>query len=153
MTRTPIFLGILSVAVLATPALAAQAEPNCEQWNTKEFFQATTGEDVTACLEAGADVAARTEDGHTPLHEAASNENPAVLAALVADGASLETRDDNGNMLLHFAARNNGNPAVIETLLAAGANLEARNDTDHTPLHQAAFIDNLAAIQALWVNP
>ena len=33
-TRT--FLAILSVAVLATQVLAAQAVPNCEEWNTRE---------------------------------------------------------------------------------------------------------------------
>ena len=55
MNSTRIFLGILSVAVLATPALAAQAAPNCEEWNTAEFFETATIEDVTACLDAGAD--------------------------------------------------------------------------------------------------
>ena len=55
MNSTRIFLGILSVAVLATPALAAQAAPNCEEWNTAEFFETATVEDVIACLNAGAD--------------------------------------------------------------------------------------------------
>ena len=58
MTCTRIFLGILSVAVLATPARAAQAAPNCEQWNTPSFFRTATVEDVTACLAAGADTTA-----------------------------------------------------------------------------------------------
>ena len=69
MTCTRIFLGILSLAVLATLALAAQEQPapSCEQWNTKAFFQTATVEAVTACLAAGADVAARDEDEITPL--------------------------------------------------------------------------------------
>ena len=55
MTCTRIFLGILSLTVLATPALAAQTAPNCEEWNTREFFETATVEDVTACLDAAAD--------------------------------------------------------------------------------------------------
>ena len=59
MTCTRIFLGALSVAVLATPALTAQTAPGCEEWNTKEFFEASAVEDVTACLASGADPTAR----------------------------------------------------------------------------------------------
>ena len=104
MTGTRIFLGILSVAVLATPAQAAQAAPSCEQWNTEEFFQTATVEDVTACLAAGADV---TLDGfgREPLHWAAgNNENPAVIEALVAAGADVSARDEQGATHLHAAA-------------------------------------------------
>ncbi len=42
-------------------------------------------ENVTACLAAGTDLTAGTYfDGHTPLHEGAGNENPAVLKGLQA---------------------------------------------------------------------
>ena len=71
MTCTRIFLGILSVAVLATPARAAQAAPNCEEWNTQEFFETATVEDVTACL----------------FWAAYGNPNPVVIEALLAAGA------------------------------------------------------------------
>ena len=40
MTCTRIILGILSVAVLSSPARAAQRAPNCEEWDTQEFFEA-----------------------------------------------------------------------------------------------------------------
>ena len=76
--------------VLATTTLAAQAAPSCEAWNTKEYFKASTLEDVTACLDAGADLAAQTKRGHTPLHRAAQfNENPAVIEALLATATAL----------------------------------------------------------------
>ena len=42
MTRTRILLGILSVAVMATPARAAQAAPDCEEWNTEAYFETAT---------------------------------------------------------------------------------------------------------------
>ena len=136
------FLGLLSVAVLVTPARAAQAGLGCEQWNTQEFFEAATVEDVTACLDAGADVKARDEFGYTPLHRAARfNEKPAVIEALLAVGANVKARDKNGSTPLHWAA----NP-VIEALLAAGANIEARDEFGYTPLHQAAKSNEKPAV-------
>ena len=67
--------------------------PDCEEWNTPEFFETATVEDVTACLAAGADVNARTEDGYTPLHHAAwGNVNAAVVEALLDAGANAAAR-------------------------------------------------------------
>ena len=66
--------------------------PDCEEWNTPEFFETATVDDVTACLAAGADVAARNENGGTPLYIAArNNENPAVIEALLVAGACRRT--------------------------------------------------------------
>ena len=90
------------------PAPPVPTAVNCEEWNTEAYFEAATAEDVTACLAAGTDVAARDDGGITPLHWAAwNNENPAVLEALLAAGADLEARNDFGNTPLHNAARTN----------------------------------------------
>ena len=55
----------------------------CEEWNTQEFFETATVESVTACLAAGADVAARDDQRATPLHWAAGSSQdvsgPSVL--------------------------------------------------------------------------
>ena len=79
-----LFWGVL-LAVLTPPALGAQAEPDCAAWNTSEYFETATPEDVTACLAAGANVSARGTGQRTPLHQAALyNQNPAVIEALLA---------------------------------------------------------------------
>jgi ankyrin repeat protein len=58
----------------------------------------------------------------TPLHRAAwTNENLAVLEALLAAGADIDAARDAGIAPIQNAAFANGNPAVIEALLAAGA--------------------------------
>ena len=57
----------------------------------------------------------------TAVFEAATNRNAGVLEALLAAGASANTRIHNGMSALHRAARFNNNPVVIQILLAAGA--------------------------------
>ena len=56
----PLVLFFPLVAPLAAAAL------DCDLWNTKEYFETATIQDVKACLAGGVDVAASTEDGHTP---------------------------------------------------------------------------------------
>ena len=81
-----LFWGVL-LAVLTPPALGAQAEPDCAAWNTSEYFETATPEDVTACLAAGANVSARGTGQRTPLHQAALyNQNPAGIVTLIVLG-------------------------------------------------------------------
>ena len=107
MTCKRALLGEVFPGVLASTTLAAQAAPSCEAWNRNEYFKAATLEDATACLDAGADLAAQTKRGHTPLHRAAKfNENPAVVEALLAPGADLETQTKYGETPLHRSTPN-----------------------------------------------
>ena len=70
MTCNRVLLWGVVLAVLATPALGAQAPPDCEQWNTEEYFQTATVEDMGVCIAAGPNPNARDEDGIMPLHAA-----------------------------------------------------------------------------------
>ena len=73
-------LGTVGVLMLAAQALAA----NCAEWNTRQFFVSATWEEVTACLEAEAELHARNTSGNSPLHWAAqSSDNPAIIEVLV----------------------------------------------------------------------
>ena len=145
-----LFWGVL-LAVLTPAALGAQAEPDCAAWNTSEYFETATPEDVTACLAAGANVSARGTGQRTPLHQAALyNQNPAVIEALLAAGADPAALVYDGNTPLHFAAESNPNPAVFQALLDAGADVEARSTGQWTPLHRAAYFnENPMVIQVL----
>ena len=87
-------LGAAVVGVLAaglTLANAAAAQLACRSWNTGAFFTAATVADVSRCLEAGANIEARSKDGFTALHFATEG-SPDVLKALLAAGANIDAR-------------------------------------------------------------
>ena len=112
--RTMIRSVLVSVLLGFLTVVAAQRTPSCEEWNTKKYFQTATVENVTACLDAGADPKVRDYDGDTPLNKAAGyNENPEASEALIAAGADLEARGSMQNTPLHLAAQYNENPVVV----------------------------------------
>ena len=46
---------------------ADESQPDCEEWNTEEFFEVAVAETINACLAAGADSSARDEsEQYTP---------------------------------------------------------------------------------------
>ena len=94
---------VIPQAVVDLPGFPAPADANCRRWNTEYFFETATTELVTACLAAGTDVAA-PHDGATPLHWAVwVNEDPAVIDALLAAGADVTARGQEGLHALRHA--------------------------------------------------
>ena len=135
--------------------IALQPMVDCKKWNSKQFFRKATVEDVTACINAGADPNARDGGfwsgcaGCTPLLRAIRfNKNPEVVKALLKAGA--DTRTDRKWTPLHEAVEDTENPAVIEALLKAGADPNARSNYKRTPLHEAVTnTGDPAVIEAL----
>ena len=149
---------ILTTALVLLSSVPADAQEDCAAWGTRSFFSTGTAEQVTSCLESGADVNAVGESGATPLHLAARwARDPAVIAVLVDTGADVNARDSSGETPLRSAvladrmpaveallaagadpaARRNRVPAV-EALLAGGADVNQRDPGGQTPLHTAA---------------
>ena len=142
---------VISLCVGGVSVPAGLAQPSCGSWLSASFFKAATASDVTRCLDAGANIEARSEHGVTPLHFAAGNsDSPAVVKALIDAGANIEARLKNGGTPLHVAADLNDSPAVVKELIDAGANIEARLKSGYTPLHVAAeFSDSPAVVKEL----
>ena len=67
----------------------APVAASCEDWDTRVFFAVAQVALVRRCLEAGADVQAKDEDGYGPLHHAARSGTAAVVAALLEAGAEV----------------------------------------------------------------
>ena len=93
---------------------------------------------VQAELDKGVDVDARDYgiwDGWTPLHEVGTKE---IAELLIAAGADVNAKNENGTTPLHFA----DTKEIAELLIAAGANVNAKADYGETPLDEAINLEN-----------
>jgi ankyrin repeat protein len=82
-------------------------------------------------------VCVHDRDGYTPLHRAAYNDHPAVVARLLQMQADPSARTEDGWTPLHCAACW-ANPQVAQVLLAdPRVNVNARTNGLLTPLHLA----------------
>ncbi len=104
---------------------------------------------IPALLQAGADIEARNEQGHTPLILASYNGHAEATALLLAHGAQVDAADGaRGNTALMGTAFK-GFDKVAELLLAAGAQVDRRNDAGQTALMLAALFDHRRLVDRL----
>lgn len=103
----------------------------------------------------GADINARDAQGYAPIHTAARNRHPELVAALADLGADLNAQDSDGmTPLLHGAMRNH--VPTLDMLLARGAAIDKPGGKGYPPLALAiaeakfevakALLDHGAAI-------
>jgi ankyrin repeat protein len=92
---------------------------------------------VSFLLRYGADVAAKSKTGLTPLHLCASNRLGAITMTLLQHGAETDARDNRGLTPLYFAARAMDFP-MTGLLRQHGADVNARNSEGSTLLHFAS---------------
>ena len=77
---------------------------------------------------------------------AAVDDDPSVINEMVDDGFDVNTKDEDGWTLLHYAA-SRGNVSVAKALIEAGADVGAREKLySLTPMH---FADTLPVMEAL----
>lgn len=91
---------------------------------------------VQALLKAGASFDMNTNYG-TPLAFAAMTGNAAGVDTLLAKGAKVNTRRNDGTTVLMMAC-NSGSPQVVSELIKRKANVNAKNDSQSTALIYAA---------------
>lgn len=104
-----------------------------------ELLDACKAGDVEAVrqlLSAGADVNAKYEDGHTPLHAACANDHPDTVRLLLEKGADMNVENRFGHTPLHLACIYD-HADVVQFLLEKGAKVNVRDMFGDTPLHIA----------------
>lgn len=108
---------------------------------TRELFRALESSDhenLTALVDAGADLTARNSEGMTPLQLAADNRSDDAVKTLIRLGADINAASTTEKMTaLHYAAKNSDTD-TLKVLIAARANLNLKDIKGLTPLHHAA---------------
>lgn len=77
----------------------------------------------------------KDDEGYTPLMWAALNNNHEMCTLLLAAGADVNERNEDGQTPLMYA----WNAEICKTLLEAGAEVDSRNNDGWTPLMVAAL--------------
>jgi ankyrin repeat protein len=109
----------------------------------------TLMEIASILLENGADVHAKTMQGTTVLHHAASFSGTTdFIELLLNHGANVNEVDDEYNHALHYAAKKNQHEN-IRLLIKHGAFINSQNNNGYTALHEAAIHDSREAAEAL----
>jgi ankyrin repeat protein len=86
--------------------------------------------------------------GNTPLKIAAVWGDVDAIELLVAAGARIDERNEDGMTALHHAAAQN-HPQAVKKLIALGASVDARDDDGRTPLDWAKSLGNHDVIEWL----
>ena len=101
---------------------------------------------LTALINAGADVNHRLPtEGQTPLHLATHNDNHQVIATLLAHGADIEAKDNDGARPFHYAAAY-ATPEHIELLDQSFARTDRIDNAGWSALHYAAANNPVPAV-------
>ena len=83
--------------------------------------------------------------GETDLYIAASLNLPVLTRSLIAQGAEVNVKGNDGNTPLHIAVRADAS-AMVKVLLENGAKVNTKDNAGRTPLHVAARADASAII-------
>jgi ankyrin repeat protein len=136
--------------LIAIVVFAAHSSSLLQAQTTTDFMeqvQFMTAARVALALQQGADIGAKDPNGRTPLMWAAeANQDPDVIAALVAAGAEVTETDRYGTTALMLAAEYNPNPAIINALITAGTRVNARDDGGRTALMYACAGSTSSAV-------
>ena len=97
------------------------------------------------------DVRGAVDTGSRPLMVAAQNgEGAGALRVLLAAGAAIEARDEDGWTALMVAASYGENPETVQALLDAGADASAQSESSETAWDLVQENDALRGTKAYW---
>lgn len=151
-------------AELVQLLLAHGADPNAkDKWGVTALMSANTAAKVKLLVAARADLEAKDGEGETALTKAASRGDVAVVAALLDNGANVNTTDTKGSSALLYAldSENMAHGEERETLpqrrlevarrllLVQSIDVNAQNSDGETALLRAVRLGNSELIRLL----
>lgn len=147
------YWAILAVA-MATATAQAEGKPlGAGDQPIHDAARIGSGKDVESILRVSPTARdARTPQGSTPMHLAATNPDVSALRSLVAAGADPNARDSDGATPLHMAAYTQ-NARHAQILLEAGADPMAKTNIgrDPTSMARKAMANEAAGVISLWI--
>ena len=103
---------------------------------------------VAALLQLGANTDTQDINGKSPLMSCILRCMPNVFNAVLAETTDVNTRDNQGNTAMHFAATH-GKVEMMQSLLDRGADVDAMNYLGLTPLMKSAMFNQSFATEVL----
>ncbi len=91
-------------------------------------------------------------DGARSLRRAAARGRKSRVQKLIASGAPIDAKDDNGDTALHLGVLGN-HAEVVDALLASGAAVDSKNKCGWTPLHRAMSADIASRLLRAGADP
>jgi ankyrin repeat protein len=138
---------VLAAGVASAQSIGAGDQP------IHDAARIGSGKEVSAILKSQpAARDARTPQGSTPLHLAATNPDLSAIKVLLAAGADPNARDAEGATPLHMAAYTQ-NAKHAQLLLEAGADPMAKTNAgrDPTSMARKAMANEAAGVISLWI--
>lgn len=144
----PILTALQSIEIRAGTKEIRDVPAELHRWNSREYFESATPEDVTKWLADEVGPNEFDSDGRTPLHHAAVHGRGDLVETLLKAGAA-QLADEFGWTPLHCADAAPDEPGAISPLLDAGADVVARTRRGITPLHFAVIHRTVDSVRLL----
>jgi ankyrin repeat protein len=99
-----------------------------QEWNEKLLDYSWRGDlnVVIECIEKGADVNCRNNDGNTPLMWSSYYGHLEIVKVLIENGADMNCKDNDGNTLLIWSSYKD-HLKIVKTLIENGADWNIKN--------------------------